>query len=287
MSIPSVPRYRSLRLWFLVLVLVSCTGVRPQSRSGRDWRLVTDQDTGHPHAVSYATSPEQLATGWAALRLQGSLPRIDFTRDVVLFFGAVVSSGASGCETIRLIDVVVNTDTRVVLGRLKRPTVLGTCHRDARPHTFVVALRRSALSSGPFRVQISGEPLHANRPIDLVPEGELDPCTLLTVAEVAGAAGHAVGTAVRVPPIGFPDRPVLCVYHLQGGDIPNVMVMAIRPSDGVLYQRTKPRWGPYRPGADGGLKDQVLFSVSLPQGGGGQAASQIVAGLAEKAASRI
>ena len=109
----------------------------PQPDGGDGWRLLGLERTGSPYRTGVATGPDQYARLWAEAGLRDARPEVDFDDAVVVWFGAVYGSG---CE-IRLEDVVVDGDRRLVHGRFVVPGSPTVCPDDANPEAYVVAPR--------------------------------------------------------------------------------------------------------------------------------------------------
>ena len=124
----------------------------PQPDGGEGWRLLADQDGGGGSwwPVGLAADAEGLPALWEFL--DAPLPEVDFEKHVVISFGV----GYSGsCPDIRLDDVVV--DGAVVHPEIVNLSKEVACTADYNPRTYVVALERSRLPSGPFAVQLEAE----------------------------------------------------------------------------------------------------------------------------------
>lgn len=132
----------------------------PQPRSGEGWRLLGTDRTGDSYRTGVATTDEQYAALWRSAGLAGDRPTVDFDAEVVLWFGAVYGSG---CE-IRMDDVVLDLDRRLVHGGFVIPGVHQGCHDDANPEAYVVAVERSALPAAPFDVQLDADDPPAGAP---------------------------------------------------------------------------------------------------------------------------
>ena len=123
----------------------------PQPLAGDGWRLLADEpQVGDIYRTGIAADPGALATLWDSVGLLGPLPDVDFTTEVVIWFGAVFSGS---CPHIRLDDVVVD-------GTLVYPVIVNAefavlCTADANPRAYVVALQRDRLPAGPFEIQLS------------------------------------------------------------------------------------------------------------------------------------
>lgn len=126
----------------------------PQPQSGEGWRLVADQDlTGEAFRTGIAYDDVSYGALWKEAGLAGSMPEVDFTSEVVIWFGA---AHGSSCPRLRLDDVVVEPTRPLVHGTI---TVLdaGVCTADALPHAYLVALDRRQLPPGPFAIQLGAE----------------------------------------------------------------------------------------------------------------------------------
>jgi len=121
----------------------------PQPSGGDGWLLLADEGSGGDNwRVGLATDAAGLAKEWAELGLAAPLPEVDFGEHVVVSFG---TSHGSSCPDIRLDDVVV--DGAVVYPEIVNLTTNLICTDDYYPYTYVVALERSRLPSGPFVIQ--------------------------------------------------------------------------------------------------------------------------------------
>jgi hypothetical protein len=122
----------------------------PQPLAGEGWRLLADEPrVGDIYRTAIATDPGGLAALWDTIGLLGPLPDVDFTTEVVIWFGAVYSGS---CPHIRLDDVVV--DGTLVYAVIVSPEYAGYCTADANPRAYVVALQRDRLPAGPFAIQL-------------------------------------------------------------------------------------------------------------------------------------
>ena len=111
-----------------------------QVQSGADWRLLGETLSARPYAVALSSTSEGFEQMWAR-HFTGPLPNVDFDREIVLYFGGVVSSG---CPQILLADVRIDDDEGAVYSVFTRPGV-SWCRSDARPHGYAVAVERAAL----------------------------------------------------------------------------------------------------------------------------------------------
>jgi len=124
----------------------------PQPQEGDGWRLLADEGTGVLLGVGLAADAAGLADLLTEIGLGALDLEVDFDKYVVVSFGAVYSSS---CPDIRLDDVVV--DGAVVYPEIVVVTPSNYCTLDAIPHTYVVALERARLPSGPFVIQTEVE----------------------------------------------------------------------------------------------------------------------------------
>lgn len=131
------------------------TEAATQPLSGAGWRLLGEgRDEGEAGTTAVATTDDQLEQVWREAGLSGDLPRVDWDTEVVISFGAIWSSG----REIRLTELVVQDDTVYPLTPTLEPDLGGD--DDARPHSFVLAVERSALPTQvPFFVQLGEEPV--------------------------------------------------------------------------------------------------------------------------------
>ncbi len=141
-----------------VLTLAACAGPATLGSSGspsRDgWRLLGHAPgVGEAYRTAVATTDDQLATLWAASALPGAAPAVDWQDEIVVWFGAVYSSSCP----VRLDGVIVDGATLhadVVVPGAGPETA---CTADANPHSFVVAVDRAVLPTGPFVVQLDAD----------------------------------------------------------------------------------------------------------------------------------
>jgi hypothetical protein len=126
----------------------------PQPTSGGGWRLLTAEDVGEVYRTDIATDRKAYGALWQRIGLTGDPPPVDFESEVVVWFGAVYGSS---CPDLRLDDVVVDLDRRLVHGRLVIPSIHGGCTDDAAPRAYVVAIERAELPTAPFAIQLREE----------------------------------------------------------------------------------------------------------------------------------
>jgi hypothetical protein len=127
----------------------------PQPQSGPGWRLLADASgVGTVWDTSAALDQKGYEALWRTLGLDGEPPAVDFGREIVVHFGPAVSGS---CSNIRLDGLLFEGD--LVLPEIVQPGVQPpACTADANPHTYLVAVERSALPPLPFRVQLEPEP---------------------------------------------------------------------------------------------------------------------------------
>jgi hypothetical protein len=149
----------------------------PQRGAADGWRLLASESgVGEPYRTGIAFDEASYAELWRAIGLPDDRrPAVDFDAEVAIWFGAVFGSG---CEDLRLDDVVTDHDRALVHAEI----VLGGwplgCNDDANPHAFVVAVERSHLPSGPFAIQLDAHGPPGGAPeertvvdVDLSPAG--------------------------------------------------------------------------------------------------------------------
>lgn len=124
-----------------------------QQMSGAGWRLLGDlRDGGEPGRTEVATTDAQLDRVWGEAGHSGPAPEVDWDSEIVIWFGAIWSSG----REIRLTEIVVDGDVLYPTTPTLKPDLGGPA--DARPHALVLAIDRSILPSVvPFNVQLNAE----------------------------------------------------------------------------------------------------------------------------------
>jgi hypothetical protein len=123
----------------------------PQLPAGAGWRLLADEDqSGQSYRTGIGYDEASYDAVWAAAGLTSYRPAVDFTTDVVIWFGAV---HGSSCPRMRLDDVVTDRDRSLVFSDITYLDV-GICTADAVPHAYVVAYARSSLPVGAFTIQL-------------------------------------------------------------------------------------------------------------------------------------
>ncbi len=127
----------------------------PQPQRGDGWRLLADQKrVGESYRTGIATDQRSYETLWAEIGLKGERPAVDFNAEVVVWFGAVFGSS---CPNIRLDDMVVDEERRLVHALIVLVDPPAACTSDAIPHAYVVAVQRAKLPSGPFAIQLGAD----------------------------------------------------------------------------------------------------------------------------------
>lgn len=125
----------------------------PQPTEGDGWRLLGADRSGMAYRTGVATTLEQYDSLWVESGVSGERPAVDFEREIVIWFGAVYGSG---CQ-VRLDDVAVDPDRRLVHAELVVPGVHQACNDDANPAAYMVALQRDRLPEGSFAVQLGSD----------------------------------------------------------------------------------------------------------------------------------
>ena len=145
-----------------------------QPTEGDGWRLLGTDRTGHAYRTGVATTPEQYADLWREAGLGGEGPTVDFETEIVIWFGAVYGSSCP----IRMDDVIIDTERRLIHGAFVMPGNPTSCRFDANPDAYVVALLRDRLPDAPFAVQLDADDPPAGAPeerttveVDLRPAG--------------------------------------------------------------------------------------------------------------------
>jgi len=123
----------------------------PQPLAGDGWQLIADEATGSPYRTGIAWDDASLGALWVEAGLAAEVAEVDFTRDVAIWFGAVFSGS---CPDIRLDDVVIDQERRIVHAEIVQLDVMQACTADANPRAWVVTLERSRLPVAPFSVQL-------------------------------------------------------------------------------------------------------------------------------------
>lgn len=125
----------------------------PQPLDGDGWRLLVDEPgAGWVYRTGIATDAAGLQGLWEEIGLDGPPPEVDFTDEVVVWFGAVYGSS---CPNIRLDDVVVDGTT--LYAEIVLPNAPVACTDDANAHAYVVAVQRAMLPEGPFVIQLDAD----------------------------------------------------------------------------------------------------------------------------------
>lgn len=127
----------------------------PQPSGGDGWRLLADEaGVGEVYRTGIATDTESYERLWDQVGLSGDAPTVDFTSQVVIWFGAVFGSS---CPNIRLDDVVVDRDRALVYAKIVLVDSPAACTADANPHAYLVAVDRSVLPVGRFAIQLDAD----------------------------------------------------------------------------------------------------------------------------------
>jgi hypothetical protein len=171
-------------------ICLSDTGVPtpegPQPQAGDGWRLLGDELVGESYRTGIATNEDQYDNLWRRVGMTSERPAVDFTSEVVVWFGAVYGSTCP----IRLDDVVIEAggDRGLVHAETVVPGGTGACTDDANPHAYFVAIERDRLPAGPFAIQLGPD----DPPVG-VPEER-------TLVDVDLSRPGAVATAEQIGP---------------------------------------------------------------------------------------
>jgi hypothetical protein len=124
----------------------------PQSASGEGWRLLAGESgIGQPYRTGIATDETGYEQLWTDIGLTGERPVVDFSSEVVIWFGAV--SGSS-CPDLRLDDVTFDHQQGLIYADIVLVDPPFGCTADANPLAYLVAVDRSMLPVGPFAIQL-------------------------------------------------------------------------------------------------------------------------------------
>ncbi|GBE23571.1 hypothetical protein BMS3Bbin01_02956 [bacterium BMS3Bbin01] len=127
----------------------------PQPSGGEGWRLLADEEgAGEAYRTGIATDARSYVRLWDQVALSGGAPTVDFTTEVVIWFGAVFGSS---CPNIRLDDVVVDRDRALVYAKIVLVDPPAACTADANPHAYLVSVDRSMLPVGRFAIQLDAD----------------------------------------------------------------------------------------------------------------------------------
>jgi len=126
----------------------------PQQPAGLGWRLLATEPTGHPYRTGIAWDAASLQGLWAEAGVLAPIPAIDFTTEVVIWFGAVYGSS---CPDLRLDDVVVDGQRRIIHAEIVNVDAAIGCTADANPRAYLVAVQRSALPGPTFAIQLAAD----------------------------------------------------------------------------------------------------------------------------------
>jgi len=126
----------------------------PQQPAGLGWRLLVTEPTGSPYRTGIAWDAASLEELWAAAGVSAPIPPVDFTTEVVIWFGAVYGSS---CPDLRLDDVVVDGGRQIVHADLVLVDPPMGCTADANPRAYLVAVQRLMLPAPTFVIQLTAE----------------------------------------------------------------------------------------------------------------------------------
>jgi hypothetical protein len=109
---------------------------------------------GSTYRTGIATDARSLGRLWKRSGIRGTVPEVDFEREVAVWFGHVYGGS---CPNQRLDDVVVDETRALVYPLIVDPDAPLFCTDDANPYAFVVAVERDALPAGPFVIQLDAD----------------------------------------------------------------------------------------------------------------------------------
>lgn len=127
----------------------------PQPAAGEGWRLLADEKGfGQPYRTGIATDESAYERLWIEIGLTGERPAVNFSSEVVIWFGAVFGSS---CPDLRLDRVTFDHEQGMVYADIVLVDQPPGCTADANPFAYVVAVDRSMLPVGPFAIQLTSE----------------------------------------------------------------------------------------------------------------------------------
>lgn len=127
----------------------------PQTQTGDGWRLLADEPgAGATYRTGIATDQASYERLWASIGLEGDRPAVDFTTEVVIWFGAVYGSS---CPGLRLEDVVVDAERALVHAQIVLVDPPPVCTSDANPRAYLVSVARAKLPERPFAIQLGAD----------------------------------------------------------------------------------------------------------------------------------
>lgn len=132
----------------------------PQQPGGDGWRLLGEFERSidsHPRII---TSSEALTDLWAELRIDASMPEVDWDQEIVVVF-EVSGHGDTGdvCSATRFDGVV--SEEGLLQGVVVNPVLLErvsaetACPMGYSPYVYVIAIERSLLPTPPYTVRIA------------------------------------------------------------------------------------------------------------------------------------
>jgi hypothetical protein len=90
---------------------------------------------------------------WAQLTGGRPAPKVDFTREIVLFINALAGGGS--CPAPRLTSIELDGPRRLLYGVYTRPA--SSCGDIGATYSFVVTVARAALPTGELDVRVAKE----------------------------------------------------------------------------------------------------------------------------------
>lgn len=204
-----------------------------QPTEGEGWRLLGHAEgAGEAYRTGVATTDEQLVAVWQDAGLGGDAPAVDWQTEIAVWFGAVYGSSCP----VRLDGIVVDGPT--LHGEIVIPGSGpdSACTDDANPHSFVVAVNRALLPTGPFVVQLDADdpPPGAPEERTMVDVDLSAPGSRATDDQLHGdpQAGHQPGPLVEDDHQGRPANGSRYVWTPR----PRCSGVVIGPIDATLWR---------------------------------------------------
>ena len=210
----------------------------PQPQAGEGWRLLADEKTGLAYRTGFASNQEDLVALWAEAGISAPVPGVDFTSEVVVWFGAVYGSS---CPNLRMDDVRV--EAGVVYPIIVDVDGPRGCTADANPHAYIVAIERSMLPSDGFVIR-----LQADEPAPGVADQQTFVHGDVTVPDsyVAGVRGEVPGEEPGPPHVDYGG--VIEPGYLWTYDLPtHCGIEWLGEINGIQWRMERPPGGQYLP----------------------------------------
>lgn len=136
----------------------------PALHPGSDWRLLLDDQTSHAFGGSLDAAANRATYErlWRQLGRRDTPRRVDFAREIVIFFHVLVSPG---CPTARLRALHFDRSENRLYGTFEHVPETHECVDTGAAQSFVVAVSRAAVSHGVLSIRLQVEyPLCTDRP---------------------------------------------------------------------------------------------------------------------------